>query len=73
MKKNISGSPYCHIKVIGAYARPAVSNSHCSEGQMRTHEVPRAAFKTLTQQWRCLNLTRNSFLRLISSEMYHEL
>jgi len=51
--------------------RTGVSNSNCTEGQMRTYKVnwgaqpalglPKGCIMTMTQQWQYLNLTGNSF------------
>jgi len=69
--RNFAQGPICSAgrpKVI-----PGVSKSYNYQGQMRTCKETEGRNMTLTQQWRYLNLTRNSFLHLIYCKRYREL
>ena len=45
-----------------------VSNWNCSEGQLRADEVTEGRIMKLMQQWRYLNLARNSFYSLFPAK-----
>jgi len=45
-----------------------VSNSNCSVGQIRTYKVTQGTHYDVTQQWRYLIFTRNSFYILFPAK-----
>ena len=56
------------LNLVLSVLSSGISHLQCSEGQMRTYRVTRGPRLTLTQQWRYLNLARNSFCILFSAK-----
>jgi len=56
-----------HVKPR-SHSLKLVSNSNCSEGQMGSYKVTRGPHHDLTQQWRYLNLSKNSFYILFPAK-----